>query len=115
MSDQDIIEIGCEHVIREISNYIDGEITLELRARLEEHIRGCKHCAAVLDGTTTPYACWRMAGPSVISSNCPAASPSACSSGSPQARKVHKPPTAARTASALPHNINLLRRGRTHL
>jgi anti-sigma factor RsiW len=52
MSDQDIIEIGCEHVIREISNYIDGEITLELRARLEEHIRGCKHCAAVLDGTT---------------------------------------------------------------
>jgi hypothetical protein len=49
---QDIIKIGCEHVIQEISNYIDGEITLELRARMEEHIRGCKHCAAVLDGTT---------------------------------------------------------------
>jgi hypothetical protein len=49
---QDIIKIGCEHVIQEISNYIDGEITLELRARIEEHIQGCKHCAAVLDGTT---------------------------------------------------------------
>jgi len=47
-----MIEISCEHVILEISNYIDGEITLDLRARMEEHIRGCKHCAAVLDGTT---------------------------------------------------------------
>jgi hypothetical protein len=52
LSEQDIIEISCEHVIQEISNYIDGEITSELRARMEEHIRGCKHCAAVLDGTT---------------------------------------------------------------
>ena len=52
MSQHDIIEISCEHVIQQISNYIDGEVTLELRARMEEHIRGCKHCAAVLDGTT---------------------------------------------------------------
>lgn len=52
MDEEQIIEIGCEHVIREISNYIDGEISPELRARMEEHVRGCKHCAAVLDGTT---------------------------------------------------------------
>jgi hypothetical protein len=52
LSEQDIIEIGCEHVIQEISNYIDGEITPELRARMDEHIHGCKHCAAVLDGTS---------------------------------------------------------------
>ena len=52
MDEHPIIEISCEHVIQEISNYIDGEITPELRARIEEHVRGCKHCAAVLDGTT---------------------------------------------------------------
>ena len=52
MDEHHIIEISCEHVILEISNYIDREITPELRARMEEHIRGCKHCAAVLDGTT---------------------------------------------------------------
>jgi predicted anti-sigma-YlaC factor YlaD len=52
LDDHPIIEISCEHVIQEISNYIDGEITPELRARIEEHIRGCRHCAAVLDGTT---------------------------------------------------------------
>lgn len=52
MDERNIIEISCEHVIQEISNYIDGEITPELRARIEGHIRGCRHCAAVLDGTT---------------------------------------------------------------
>jgi predicted anti-sigma-YlaC factor YlaD len=51
LNQQHIIEISCEHVIQEISNYIDGEVTPELRARMEEHIRGCKHCTAVLDGT----------------------------------------------------------------
>jgi predicted anti-sigma-YlaC factor YlaD len=52
LDEHHIIEISCEHVIREISNYIDGEIDPRLRARIEEHIRGCKHCAAVFDGTT---------------------------------------------------------------
>ena len=52
MSRNDIIEISCEHVIQQISDYIDGEVTPELRARIEDHIRGCKHCTAVLDGTT---------------------------------------------------------------
>jgi len=52
LSEHHIIEINCEHVIQEISNYIDGEVTPELRARMEEHIRGCRHCAAVLDGTS---------------------------------------------------------------
>ena len=52
MSDQHIIEIDCEHVILQISNYIEGEISPELRARMEAHIQGCKHCAAILDGTS---------------------------------------------------------------
>ena len=45
------MEINCEHVWREVSNYLDGEIDAGLRASMEEHMRGCKHCAAVLDGT----------------------------------------------------------------
>jgi len=39
------------HVWREISNYIEGEVDPELRKRMEEHFKGCEHCAAVLDGT----------------------------------------------------------------
>src|SRR5262244_368198 len=42
--------INCEHVWREVSNYLDGEVAPELRAAIEEHVRGCKHCTAVLDG-----------------------------------------------------------------
>jgi hypothetical protein len=46
-----IIEISCYHVWREVSNYIEGEVDPDLRARMEEHFKGCEHCAAVLDGT----------------------------------------------------------------
>jgi predicted anti-sigma-YlaC factor YlaD len=45
------MEISCEEVWREISNYLEGEISGEMRARMEEHFKGCKHCTAVLDGT----------------------------------------------------------------
>ena len=43
--------IRCEEVWPEISNYLENEVDPSLRATLEEHFRGCKHCTAVLDGT----------------------------------------------------------------
>jgi hypothetical protein len=43
--------VNCEDVWREISNYLEGDVELRLRLALEEHIRGCKRCTAVLDGT----------------------------------------------------------------
>jgi anti-sigma factor RsiW len=46
-----VIEISCLEVWREISNYIDGDVDAELRARMEAHFRVCAHCTAVLDGT----------------------------------------------------------------
>ncbi len=46
-----VVEISCEEVSREASNYLEGEISGEMRARMEEHFKGCKHCTAVLDGT----------------------------------------------------------------
>jgi anti-sigma factor (TIGR02949 family) len=45
-----VVEISCEEVWREISKYLDGEINEQMRARMEEHFKGCKHCTAVLDG-----------------------------------------------------------------
>jgi anti-sigma factor RsiW len=45
-----VIEIPCEQVWREISNYLDGEIAAELRARMEDHFRGCHRCRAVVNG-----------------------------------------------------------------
>jgi len=45
-----IIEISCLEVWREISNYLDQSVDPELRARMEEHLKHCNHCAAVLKG-----------------------------------------------------------------
>jgi len=46
-----VIEISCLEVWREVSNFIDGEVDAELRARMEAHFKDCAHCKAILDGT----------------------------------------------------------------
>ena len=43
--------VNCEHVWQEISNYLEGDISPDLRAAMEAHFRECRHCTAVLDGT----------------------------------------------------------------
>ncbi|MGH9502307.1 MAG: anti-sigma factor family protein [Terriglobales bacterium] len=43
--------VNCEQVWREISNYLEGEVDPELRSAMEAHIRECRHCTAILDGT----------------------------------------------------------------
>jgi hypothetical protein len=43
--------VNCEHVWREVSNYLEGEVDPALRAAMEAHFKECKHCTAVLDGT----------------------------------------------------------------
>jgi hypothetical protein len=43
--------VSCEHVWREISNYLDDEVDPDLRAAMETHFKDCKHCTAILDGT----------------------------------------------------------------
>jgi len=44
------IEIDCEEVWRQISNYLDDELDPGLRAVMAAHFKGCAHCSAVLDG-----------------------------------------------------------------
>lgn len=43
--------VNCEHVWKEISNYLDDELDPGTRAAMEAHFKECKHCTAVLDGT----------------------------------------------------------------
>ena len=43
--------VNCEQVWQEISNYLEGEVSPELRAAMEAHFHECKRCTAVLDGT----------------------------------------------------------------
>ncbi len=43
--------VTCQDVWREISNYLENELDPTQRAAVEQHIRGCRQCAAVLNGT----------------------------------------------------------------
>jgi predicted anti-sigma-YlaC factor YlaD len=43
--------LNCEEVRREISNYLDDDISPEMRAALDAHLAQCRHCTAILDGT----------------------------------------------------------------
>jgi hypothetical protein len=45
------VVIKCEEVWLEVSNYLDGEVEPGLRLAIEEHVRGCKRCATVVQGT----------------------------------------------------------------
>jgi hypothetical protein len=51
LTDPRTIEISCEEVWQEISNYIDGSADAWLRERMSLHFKDCAHCTAVLDGT----------------------------------------------------------------
>jgi len=43
--------LNCKGVIREISNYIDGELDLPIRHELERHLEHCVDCTLILDQT----------------------------------------------------------------
>jgi predicted anti-sigma-YlaC factor YlaD len=45
-----VIEIDCYQVRRELSDYLEGDLTPQLRLRIEEHLHTCDHCRAVYDG-----------------------------------------------------------------
>ena len=44
-----MISLSCEEVWREISDYIDGDVTPGTRRLLEAHFAQCRHCAALVD------------------------------------------------------------------
>ncbi len=43
--------LDCKNAIREISAYLDGELDEGLKQALDEHLKRCRHCRAVVDTT----------------------------------------------------------------
>ncbi len=39
-----IAGLGCGDVLSHLSDYVDGTVSVELRASIEEHLRGCDWC-----------------------------------------------------------------------
>jgi Putative zinc-finger len=44
------MEISCAEVRHELSNYIENDLTLELRLQIETHFVACPGCVAIYDG-----------------------------------------------------------------
>ena len=43
--------MNCKGVIREISNYLDGELALSVKQELERHLEHCEDCRMTVDQT----------------------------------------------------------------
>ena len=43
--------MNCKGVVREISNYIDGDLDAAMNQELEGHLRDCEECAVVVNQT----------------------------------------------------------------
>lgn len=41
--------VGCETVLEQLSNFVDGDIGPALRAEIEAHLRMCHRCSALYD------------------------------------------------------------------
>ena len=46
-----MIILSCAEVRREISNYLDDDISPSMRRLLETHLEQCRKCAVLLDST----------------------------------------------------------------
>jgi len=46
-----MITLSCEEVRREISNYLDDDMSPRMRRLLEVHLEQCRNCAVLLDST----------------------------------------------------------------
>ena len=43
--------MNCKGVIRELSNYIDGDLDPALKVELERHLEHCEDCTMIVDQT----------------------------------------------------------------
>jgi len=43
--------LNCKGVIRELSNYIDGDLDPGLKTELERHLNHCEDCTMIVDQT----------------------------------------------------------------
>lgn len=45
------MSVKCKNVWEHISEYLDQQLTPEMRAEIEKHLENCEVCSAILDST----------------------------------------------------------------
>ena len=56
----------CEELVTYLSEYIDGDLSEDLRADAQEHLATCNNCHVVLDTTQQMIVLLRQSGPRAI-------------------------------------------------
>ena len=56
----------CEELVSYLSEYIDGDLSEDLRADAREHLATCNNCHVVLDTTQQMIVLLRQSGPRSI-------------------------------------------------
>lgn len=51
LKEKQLEEIDCREVWKEITSYIEGDLTPDMWERTDRHIKDCPHCKAVYDGS----------------------------------------------------------------
>ncbi len=46
-----MVMMDCKEVLANLSDYVDGDVSAELRKTIESHIAHCRRCRVVLDTT----------------------------------------------------------------
>lgn len=44
------VEVDCSIVRRELSDYVEADLTPQVRQQIENHLKSCQQCSAVHDG-----------------------------------------------------------------
>ena len=58
--------LGCQEVVELITDFLEGALSPEVRARLEDHLGACRSCAAYLaQMRTMARALGRLSAPAV--------------------------------------------------
>jgi len=59
-------QIACQHLLKSLSEYIDGELDPQLCAELEQHLCECHDCQVVVDTTRKTLELYHTEAPAEV-------------------------------------------------
>ena len=62
-------EHNCQHLLGQLSDYIDGELGQAMCQEIERHLAGCQNCRVVVDTLGKTVALYRTQGQTTVPSD----------------------------------------------
>jgi anti-sigma factor RsiW len=62
-------EHNCQHLLGQLSDYVDGELGQAMCEEIERHLAGCQNCRVVVDTLSKTVALYRTQGQTTLPSD----------------------------------------------